>query len=208
MALNTPRYGFPYPEDDDAPDGAGQMEDLAKGVEADLGSIDDRVGIAEGTISTNTSDKSARVRLVAQSAQSIAHNTAVAIQFGASSEVLDLKGWHDVTTNNSRVTPNIAGWYECWGTVALGGRTDYTNESAWIRTAGVNNMAPAGKTVISTTQLNGTVMIQVPVVTVYLNGSTDYVELVVQHSNGASAAQNTALSGQFASVLEMKLVLR
>jgi YD repeat-containing protein len=48
MATATTRYGFPYQESDDPPDGAALGQNLAEAVEADLGSVDDRVTVLNG----------------------------------------------------------------------------------------------------------------------------------------------------------------
>lgn len=149
------------------------------------------------------------VRLVAQATQSMAHNTVVPIQFAAGSEVLDNYGWHDETTNNTRVVPTLQGWYEVSGSVAFGGRTDYVTMQSFIRTAGANVQAPAGKPALPATQISSTTMVPAGgIVTVYCNGTTDYIELCAQHTNGASAAQVTQASGQFTSTLEVKLKYR
>lgn len=192
MTANTGR-GYPYPQNTDTVDQlAAYFQNLAQAINDDVASLATRP----------------RTRLVAQATQSIAHNTAVALQFGTSSEVLDTANWHDTVTNNSRITPTIEGWYEAWGAVALGGRTDYTNEQAWFRTAGVNAIPGAAKPPISSTQLNGTVMLIPAPATIYFNGTTDYIELMVQHTNGASAAPTTVVSFQFTSTLELKLAYK
>lgn len=149
------------------------------------------------------------VRLVATSTQSIAHNTAVAIQFGTSSEEIDTHNWHDVSTNNTRIIPNIPGYYRARGAVAFGSRNDYTHVNCWIRKGGATNMAAAWRSGYSTS--SGTLVAAIWIVTteviVSCDGtSADYIELVAQHQNGASAAQITNQSGQFSSVLEMEFL--
>jgi hypothetical protein len=47
--------------------------------------------------------------LVQQSAQSIPNNTLTALTFGSGSEEWDDNNYHDVTTNNSRITPAFIG---------------------------------------------------------------------------------------------------
>lgn len=189
MTANTAR-GYPYPQITDTVDQlAAYFQNLATAIDADVAALALRP----------------RVRVVQGTTQSIAHNSAVPIQFAAA-DILDPSGWHDPAVNNSRVTPNIAGWYECWGAAALGGRTDYVTQQAWIRTTGTTAVAGAGKPPLSATQINSTDMVPIPTVTVFMNGTTDYIEAMVQHTNGASAAQNTAVSFQFASYLEVALV--
>jgi hypothetical protein len=50
MADTTTRYGWPYQEASDPPDGGALGQDLAEAVEISLGSVDDRVGDAETNI--------------------------------------------------------------------------------------------------------------------------------------------------------------
>lgn len=189
MTANTAR-GYPYPQLTDTVDQlAAYFQNLAEAIDDDVTLVDTRP----------------RVRLVAQSTQSIAHNTATAIQFGVSSEVLDTGSWHDTVTNNTRITPDIAGYYEGFGAVALGGRTDYVTQQAWFRTNGSTGVPPASKPPLSATQINSTDMIPLATATVFLNGTTDYIEMMTQHTNGAAVAQLTAVSFQFASVFELKL---
>jgi hypothetical protein len=189
MTANTAR-GYPYPQLTDTVDQlAAYFQNLATAIDADVASVDSRP----------------RARLVAQATQSIAHNTATALQFGASSETLDASNWHDTVTNNTRLTPTIQGWYEVWGAVALGNRTDYITMYSWIRQNGSTAIPPATKPPLPSVQIASTNMLPVTPVTVFMNGSTDYLELMTQHTNGAAVAQLTALSFQFASTFELKL---
>src|SRR3982750_3036163 len=65
------------------------------------------------------------VRLIQQVAQSVTSQVtpATAVTFGASSESIDTHGFHDTVTNNTRITPNIAGYYRATGIVWLAGAT-------------------------------------------------------------------------------------
>jgi len=51
-------------------------------------------------------------RLIQQAAQTITAGTTPALTFGAGSEDIDTNNFHDPTTNNTRITPSIAGYYE------------------------------------------------------------------------------------------------
>lgn len=51
------------------------------------------------------------VRLVLPANQTIANATPTLILFGSSSETMDDLGWHDTSTNTSRITPKYAGRY-------------------------------------------------------------------------------------------------
>src|SRR4051812_6538784 len=70
----------------------------------------DPVESADITTITDYTTGKPLVRLTQQAAQSIA-TTNTAITFGASSEDIDTHGFHDTVTNNTRVTPTVAGYY-------------------------------------------------------------------------------------------------
>lgn len=59
-------------------------------------------------------------RLVLPANQAIATSTPTLILFGSSSETMDDLGWHDTSTNTSRITPKYAGRYAVkgWSTVS------------------------------------------------------------------------------------------
>ena len=63
------------------------------------------------TIEGKTSDKPI-CRLSQQAAQTgNASGATLTLSFGSGSEVVDTDGFHDETTNNTRITPNKPGWY-------------------------------------------------------------------------------------------------
>lgn len=143
------------------------------------------------------------VRLVAQSAQSLTDNTATAITFGASSEDFDTHNFHDTSSNTSRVTPTVAGYYRCRGAVLFGARNDYAVVNCWIRVNGSSNKPSAWRAGYG---VPGSAQVQTGLceVVVSLNGSTDYVELVAQQDNTANAAVALNQSGQYSSTLEVE----
>lgn len=56
MPDTTTRYGFPYQESDDPPDGAALGQNLAEAVETEIGVVDDRVTVLEthaGTVDSS-----------------------------------------------------------------------------------------------------------------------------------------------------------
>lgn len=139
------------------------------------------------------------VRIVASGTQSIPHNTATAVTFTGTDDI-DTEGYHNPASNPTRITPTRAGYYTVVGTVAMGGRADWT----WIQ-AGISKngtaVAPHNR---DQPGANNTVRMVSASCLVSLNGTTDYVELIAQHTNGAAVAQNTNQSSQFSSVLELK----
>jgi hypothetical protein len=141
-------------------------------------------------------------RLVQQAAgvqTGIVSGTATAVTFGAGSEDLDTNNFHDTATNNSRVTPTVAGWYRVHGAIALAGATDYTILEAFIRKNGSTGLPPAyrstGASASAQTLVFGTSAL------VQCNGSTDYFEICMRITKTAGTI-STVFSSQFACTLE------
>ncbi|GAB1642524.1 hypothetical protein [Krasilnikovia sp. MM14-A1259] len=135
------------------------------------------------------------VRMVASGTIVLPDATATAIPFSGTDDI-DTHGWHDPSTNNTRVTPTKAGYVLVRGFVFFAPETTPVHAESWIRKNGSTNLAPAGRGAGATTAFSeGTGMIT------FMNGSTDYVELVaVQDSAGAD---DTNQSSQYSSVLEV-----
>ncbi len=134
------------------------------------------------------------VKLVQQATQSLPSNTVTALTFGAGSEVVDTHGFHDVSTNTSRITPTIPGWYRWIGTVAYATDTDVIE---WYANIGKNGstVIPQNKTVLpSTATATSPRSIQVSVME-QANGSTDYFELRGQQLQAAAASLGTNANG-------------
>ena len=114
--------------------------------------------------------------------QSIPNNTSTAVAFA--SEVLDPLNWHDNATNNTRVTPNIAGFY--------------------LVTMQMNDINGAGQTRAALSlQKNGAEITGVRVRMdttgedddfalpgyVQCNGTTDYLQMVVLQNNSGGVSR-------------------
>jgi hypothetical protein len=148
-------------------------------------------------------------RITASAVQSIAHNVAagVAIAFGA--EDVDTHNFHDLVTNNSRITPSTgwAGYYHVSGTVFMGARSDYGILDCWIRKTGATNLAASGRRGpmgVATSQANS---VSCGVDELFLDPALgDYIELMALHFNTAAAAQNTNQSAQFSSTLQLEFL--
>ena len=138
------------------------------------------------------------VRLIQQSAQSLTDNTATAITFGASSEDIDTHGFHDTATNNSRITPTIAGYYLCTGILWLGGATTLAQMWSAIYKNGASVLINRCKPDLANTTAPS---VQVSTI-VSLNGSTDYVELYALQDDTGGAARNTTTGAANACTLE------
>ena len=137
-----------------------------------------------------------RIRQV--TAQSgIVNGTATAVTFAAADEI-DTDNFHDPATNNTRVTPTVAGYYNVRGGVALAGQTDYTVVQAYLAKNG-SALAPAHRITPSTA--SQTIVLPLAA-TIECNGSTDYFEIYFICTRSGAGTSCTVVSAQFACVLE------
>ena len=143
------------------------------------------------------------VRLTQAAAQSISDNTHTALTFGTGSTLIDTHGYHSESTNNSRVTPLLAGVYAVSGGYSTSARTDYASLQASIRLNGTN-LASDNKMGPNATSANREVV--VGPVFVQMNGTTDYVEIAGYQDNVANVAVNTNVSGSSASSLQVEFL--
>jgi len=135
-------------------------------------------------------------RLLQQSGQSITNNSATALTFGSGSENIDTHNFHDTVTNNTRVTPNIPGYYRLTGSVNFPAST-FSQILIVVRKNGANytpqtiyrpDAATSGSAQVATT------------VTAQANGSTDFFEVFVTQTSGST--QTTGVSGGFETAFE------
>jgi hypothetical protein len=134
-------------------------------------------------------------RIVASGSQVLADNTQVAITFSGTDDI-DTHGQHNPASNNTRVTPNVAGYYRFSGTVFFAAQTTPVISDAGFRLNGTTNIAAAGRFVPGSGNgfsLSSTVM-------QLMNGTTDYVELMARQDS--AGADDTNQSSQFSSVME------
>jgi hypothetical protein len=138
------------------------------------------------------------VKLIAQASQNLADNTAVALTFGAGSEEFDTHGFHDETTNPTRITPSVAGYYRLRGAVYLPSRADYVTTYLAIYKNGAAG-APISRPGVSTSSgvrsAEGEALFTA-------NGTTDYFEAVAFQDNTANATAATNASGGFSCYFE------
>lgn len=153
---------------------------------------------------TGTEDYTIRkpiVRLIAQATQSLTNNTTTALTYGAGSEDIDTHGYHDTSTNPTRVTPLIAGYYRVTVNTAMAAPTTaYSQVAAAIAKNGTRaapqaivrpDVASIAGASAQTTQI------------VLMNGTTDYLEHMASQINGAATAQSTTASAGFQSTFEV-----
>lgn len=138
------------------------------------------------------------VRLVQQSAQSLTDNTDTALTFGAGSEDIDTDNFHDETTNNTRITPTVAGYYLCRATLFVVAATDYASLQIQIKRS--NAVIPSSHRV-GPNATNASRSVQVSTGPILMNGSTDYLEAWALQDNAANAARNTASTGSNTSCI-------
>lgn len=143
----------------------------------------DYAGIRRGTID----------KLMCRIRQSV-----VSSQAAGSAVTFDVEDWdpfsfHNTGANTSRITPTTPGYYRFNGTIYMAGTTGAL--AAWLRKNGVTAI-PSGERDggSPTSQVrSGSANAQV-----YCNGTTDYVEIMID----AAATVSTQVSAQFASYLE------
>lgn len=127
----------------------------------------------------------------------ISSGVTTAVTFAAADE-LDTGNFHDPATNNSRVTPTTAGVYNVSGAVSLAGATDFTQVQAVLAKNG-SPLAPAHRITPSAT--SNTLVLPVSA-KIQCNGTTDYFEIYFSATRSGGGTVATAVSSQFASVLE------
>jgi hypothetical protein len=142
-------------------------------------------------------------RLIQQPAsQALADNTAVAVTFGTGSTVYDTNSFHSESSNTTRVTPSIAGYYRFSGVVFFETEASPVVASANFRFNGTTNLAAAWRA--GTASIGLQAFSGLTQVTIAMNGTTDYVELMaLQDSAGAD---NTNTSVHFSSTLEWEFI--
>ena len=140
------------------------------------------------------------VRLVAAATQNLTNNTSTAIQFGTGSTSIDTHGYHSEVTNNSRVTPLIAGYYRATGLVAYGNSSTYTSLQTVIRFNGTDQAANERHGPNTTLSPRGVHAEG----TFLCNGTTDYLELGGLQVSGGTVA--TTSSGSTTSYFEVEFL--
>lgn len=132
----------------------------------------------------------------------IASGANTAVTFAAADEI-DTHSFHDTVTNNTRVTPTVAGLYRVHGGVSISGQTDYTQVQGMIGKNGAGFFAPCHR--INPGTSSQTLVLPVSAM-VQCNGSTDYFELYFSATRSGAGNVATAVSSQFACALEWELI--
>lgn len=149
--------------------------------------------IPQAALAANVAGNGPTFSVYRNAAQSISNSTFTKIQFDT--KIFDTATAFDVATNY-RFQPTVAGYYQINGIVSMTGSTVgvmgveiYKTGTAYMRgSVSTNNTGLGGCSCVSST--------------IYLNGSTDYVELYVwQGSGGALNIQTGSNLTQFSGAL-------
>lgn len=133
---------------------------------------DSTVQLQGGTPSTGGAlDFFSAVQTVAQTG--LTASTFVAITF--TTEVVDSAAGHDNATNPSRYVPQTAGYVEISGAVAIAGTASGSRRLCGIGLNG--NLIGGSQAGLFTGGNSNNVVMAVPTIVQYVNGTTDYIEL-------------------------------
>ncbi len=131
-------------------------------------------------------------QVFASVAQSIPDSTPTGILYD--SENLDPYGMHSTTSNTSRIIPTAPGWYE-----VSGGAVYAPNASGSRKCQPYQNGLPinyaSGQVPASPGGSDGTA-VACPTVTLFFNGTTDYVQLVAYQDSGGALNINPSTSNE------------
>lgn len=136
-------------------------------------------------------------KLVQQALQALANATNVAITFAAGSEEIDTHNWHDVVTNNTRVTVTKTGRYRIDATVAVAASATVTGLTVaiWINGSSIQPVIRWKPNATSTaTSAYTSALVELT--------AGQYVECVANQASGG--ALNTQASGGINSVLQVQ----
>lgn len=143
------------------------------------------------------------VRLVQDSGtQNFTDGVDAAVLFSTGHEKIDTHGFHSETTNPSRVTPNLPGYYRADATFFIQARADWqTIGVAVYKNGGVQ--APRGRIQPGANAASRTVSCTLMV---EMNGTTDYLEMWGVQDNTANVVVASNAGGSFASVFEVEYI--
>jgi hypothetical protein len=142
----------------------------------------------------------------ATTGQTIANNTTTVLTFPTATAVeeYDDLGWHDGSTNTSRITPTIAGRYRIKGHVTWAASNSITcctmtllKNGAALTASG--NHKPNGTNTLAT--FGGTAEWIADA-----NGTTDYFEMSANHNSTAAVSQTTNVTGSGYTWLLVELI--
>lgn len=146
-------------------------------------------------------------RILSAAATSIPNNTVTAVPFAA--EDYDTHSFHDIVTNNTRVTPTAAwpGYYAFTAGIIHGSRADYTLVDCFWRKNGSILVPPGNRRQLAATAAGFQGV--TAVCQVFLDPAAgDYMEVLALQLNGAAAAQALAFSSPLVATAEWRFMRR
>lgn len=178
MAGTTPNLGFPYPEYFDTNHAQDDIQALAAAVDTWGNTLAGRVNTPPMCI----------VKWSGTGTITIATGGA-AVPWDT--DVFDPLGWHDPVTNNSRITPNIAGWYLCITNFQFSGNST-GRRAAPVRVNGTNLNYGDVKAAGTASNVGAQEISVLP-----FNGTTDYAEVFAFQDSGSSLTCGDSASSRF-----------
>jgi hypothetical protein len=139
----------------------------------------------------NTERYNGICKLFGFASQNVSDSTDTVLNFGASHEELDTDGWHDTVTNNSRITPNVPGYFR----VTASGYWAFNNtmlySDCFVRKSG-SVVARMGNLQLPSTGQNNISKWAGSVSEIFTaNGSSDYFEMGLRHTSTGGVTQST-----------------
>lgn len=127
--------------------------------------------------------------------QNLTNITPAPITF--TNELIDSISGHSITTNTSRYTPNVAGWYESHGAVVVAASATGMLVAQFRKNGALVTGSPYEADLSSNQAFafNAATMAS----TIYCNGSSDFIELWANQNSGGTVATaiNATEGGSF-----------
>lgn len=141
------------------------------------------------------------VKLIQQTAQSLANATNTDLTFGAGSTDIDTHGFHSETVNTARITPTVAGYYRCKMHLHMGtAGANYTQLVVGLSKNGTRVDPHMVTRPDPTTAANGTMAETM----VACDGVSDYLTMTVNQTSGGS--RDTGSASPFRSTFEVEFL--
>lgn len=185
---NTTR-GYTYPDSSGSDRIWEHFQELATDIDTDVGNLNTLRSVPVGRARQATLQSG------------IVDVTTFAITLDA--EDYDSHTQHDTSSNNSRITPNLAGYYQFTGNVCFAGQSDYVGLDALFRLNGSTSIPGTNR--VGAPGSNTTISLPISV-TWPMNGGSDYMELCGRADRTGNATSGTSVSAFLASALEWRWV--
>lgn len=108
--------------------------------------------------------------------------------------------------DTGKYTAKTPGWYAVNGQAFFAGNTTGNSRYVFFRKNGTTTVTASQSRLQSTSLPAGAVAVQTAPALVYLNGTTDYIELLAGHDATASIGLAAPLSGQGVSMMKVEWV--